>query len=57
MKVEELIEQLLKIRDKSQNVLFFNSDALFDEQETFNFNNIFETKVEGEDAVLISWKN
>lgn len=56
MTVELLIEELLKIRDKSQNVLFFNSYATLDEQDMFLFNSVFETKSDGEDVVLISWE-
>jgi hypothetical protein len=57
MTVDELILELLKIRDKSQKIAFFNIDALIDEQDLFSFNNALETKYDGEDVVLLKWED
>jgi hypothetical protein len=57
MTADELILELLKIRDKSQKVAFFNSDALVDEKDLFSFNSVFESKYDGEDVVLLKWED
>lgn len=56
MTVEQLIEQLSKIIDKTQRVKFFNNE-FEDGQDLQTFNLVKEVRYEGEEIVILEWKD
>ncbi|WP_209121535.1 hypothetical protein [Alkalihalobacillus sp. BA299] len=57
MTVQELIEELSKIRDKTQKVMFYDVEAKVDECGYESFNSVRETWEDGQDLVVLEWED
>lgn len=55
MTVDDLIKNLLKISDKSQEVKFYSAEFP-DGQDLQSFNSVEEVRYEGTDIAILEWK-